>query len=115
MRPPKKRTAGVALLEAIIALAVLSIAGLSTVALVDSTLKAQFEMHAREQQLATASRVLAAATLLHGPELDQRIGSREIGEFLLSVGRPEKRLYRLAISDVHVPEEDLLVTVVHKP
>ena len=110
-----RKDAGVALLEAIIALAVLSIGGLSTVALVDGTLSAQADAQAREEQLATASRVLAAVTLLHGRELDQRIGMREVGEFLVVVSRPEKALYRLGISDVNAPDVELLVTVVYKP
>jgi Tfp pilus assembly protein PilV len=110
-----RRNAGVALLEAILALAILSIGGLSTVALVDGTLRAQFDAAAREEQLATASRVLAATTLLHARELDQRVGVRQVGEFLIGVSRPEKNLYRLAISEVHAPDVELLVTMVHRP
>jgi type II secretory pathway pseudopilin PulG len=105
----------VALLETLIALAILSVAGLSVVALVDSLIGAQAEAVQREATLTTAGRVLAAATLLWREELDQRLGSREVGEFVLAVQRPEKTLYRIAISEQAVPAVELLVTVVYRP
>ncbi|MEO8200997.1 MAG: hypothetical protein ABI679_10785 [Gemmatimonadota bacterium] len=106
---------GVALLEAIIALAILSIGGLSTLGVVTEALKAQHDARAREETITTSSRVLAAMTLLQGKELDQRLGAREVGEFVVKVSRPEKRLFRLAISETKYPEVELLVTVVYKP
>ena len=106
---------GIALLETLIALAILSVAGLSTVALVSSLLRAQAESEEREEAVTTAGRVLAAATLLRREELDQRLGSQEVGEFLLDVQRPEKALYRIALREKAFPDVDLLVTLVYRP
>jgi type II secretory pathway component PulJ len=111
----KRNRRGVALLEALIALAILGTAGLSVVAVVDATLRAQAMAVQRETTLATASRVLAAATLLTREEFDQRLGTRAVGEFVLDVQRPEKTLYRLGISEKAHPAAELLVTVVYRP
>ncbi len=113
--PRHRSRSGVALLEALIALAILSVAGLSVVALVDSLVRAQAAAMHRERTLTSAGRVLAAATLLRREELDQRLGTREVGEFVLDVQRPEKSLYRIAIGETAVPAVELLVTVVHRP
>ena len=106
---------GVALLETLIALAILSIAGLSVVVLVDSLIRAQAEAVKREETITTAGRVLAAVTLLRREELDQRLGSRELGEFVLGIQRPERSLYRIAISEEAFPAVELLATVVYRP
>jgi type II secretory pathway component PulJ len=108
-------TRGVALLEAIIALAILSIGGLSTLVLVDESLRAEREAQVREELITISSRVLSAMTLLQRGELDQRLGSHDVGELMVRVTRPEKSLYRLAIAEKKHPDVDLLVTVVFKP
>ena len=107
--------AGVALLEAMIALAILSVSGLSVVSLVNQLIRTQAEAIHREDTMNTASRVLAVTTLLKRQELDQRLGTREVGEFLVAIQRPEKALYRIAISEREAPASELLVTVVYRP
>lgn len=111
----RRSRSGVALLETLIALAILSVAGLSVVALVNALIGAQVEAAKREETLTTAGRILAAATLLRREELDQRLGTREVGEFVLDVQRPERSLYRIAISDKVGPAVELLVTVIYRP
>jgi type II secretory pathway component PulJ len=113
--PPRPFQRGVALLETLIALAILSVAGLSVVALVDSLIRTQSEATRREETLTTAGRVLGAATLLKKEELDQRLGTRETGEFFLDVQRPESSLYRIAIGESSAPTLELLVTVIYRP
>lgn len=115
MRQGRLGSKGVALLEVIIALAILSIGGLSTLGVVSEALRAQHGAAAREETVTTAGRILAAMTLLQGRELDQRLGARKVGEFEVEVSRPEKKLYRLAISEKTYPAVELLVTVVFKP
>jgi prepilin-type N-terminal cleavage/methylation domain-containing protein len=104
---------GVALLEVLIALAILSISGLATAAVVDSAVRAQGDMAKRENSVATASRVLAALTLLKANELTQRIGRHTLGEFTVHVSRPQPALYRIALGESTGPE--ILVTVVYRP
>lgn len=106
---------GVALLEVLIALAILSMGGLGTVAVVDSAIRSQADMAQRENTIRTAGRVLAALTLLKPNELTQRLGKYRLGEFVVGISRPEPALFRVALSEVQAPEHEVLVTVVYRP
>jgi type II secretory pathway component PulJ len=105
---------GAALLEAMVALAILAGAGASAVSLVSASLRAEREMADRERTLLAADRLLAAATLLTRTDLDRRLGRRDAGEFVVEVQRPRPSLYRIAVSESRAPEFELLVTVVFR-
>ncbi|HEV8381580.1 MAG TPA: hypothetical protein VGQ29_08345, partial [Gemmatimonadales bacterium] len=77
-------------------------------------LRAEREARERERILAAEERVLAALTLLNRSELDQRIGRRQIGEFIVDIQRPEPRLYRIALLQQQSPQVEDLVTVVYR-
>lgn len=106
---------GVALLEAMIALAILSSAGIATVSLVAAGLRSERGSRERELTIRIADRVLAASTLLSRSDLDQRLGERTAGDLLVRVSRPEPTLYRISVADGARPELDLIVTVVYRP
>jgi Tfp pilus assembly protein PilV len=110
-----KGRGGFALLEALLALAILGTAGLSLVALVRAGLASEQRAREQERAMATASRVLTAMTLLTRPELDQRLGMHAVGEFAVEVQRPERTLYRLALRVAATPSLETLVTVVYRP
>ncbi len=105
---------GVALLEALVALVILTTAGVSLVGLVAAGLQWEHDARDRERVLASEDRVLAAMTLLKRDDLDQRIGRHEIGEFVVAVQRPEPTLYRIAIAQPESPHVEDLVTVVYR-
>ena len=115
MRRAEVGRGGVALLEAMIALAILGTAGAASVGLVAAGLRSAAEGRERERRLFEADRVLAATTLLLRSELERRLGERRVGEFVVRVARPESSLYRLAVADASRPQTDLLVTVVYRP
>ncbi len=106
---------GFALLDVLLALALLGSAGLAVVSLLDQALRAEQVARAVEREYQAADRVLTALTLLHRAELDQRIGRRPLGEFIVDIQRPERGLYRIAVAGVSAPGRDLLVTVVARP
>lgn len=106
---------GVALLEVLVALVILATAGVGLVEMVGAGLRAERDALQRETILATEERVLSALTLLNRRELDQRIGRREIGEFIVDVQRPEPTLYRIALVQQQSPAVEDLVTVVYRP
>ncbi len=105
---------GVALLEVIAAVAILGIAGLGLVELVAAGTRSVAEARLRERELADEERLLAAHTLLARADLDRRIGSRELGPYIVSVQRPERTLYRIAIGRVTAPVVEDVVTVVYR-
>lgn len=106
---------GVALLEVLVALVILATAGVGLVEMVGAGLRAERDARQRERILAIEERVLSALTLLNRRELDQRIGRREIGEFIVDVQRPESVLYRIALLQQQSPTVEDLVTVVYRP
>jgi hypothetical protein len=105
---------GVVLLEVLVAVVVLATAGMGLVELVGAGLRAERDARLRESTLATEERLLSGLTLLNRKELDQRIGRRGIGEFIVDVQRPERTLYRIALLQAQSPQVEDLVTVVYR-
>jgi len=105
---------GIALLETLVALAILSGAGLALLDLVTAGLRAERESRERERIVAVEDRVLAALTLLTRAELDRRIGRHPLGELIADIQRPERTLYRIALAQQESPQLEDLVTVVYR-
>jgi len=105
---------GVALLEVLVALVILATAGIALVELVGYGMRGERQARLREGTLADEERLLTALTLLKRNELDQRIGQRQIGEFIVDVQRPEPTLYRIALTLQQSPHVEDLVTVVYR-
>jgi Tfp pilus assembly protein PilV len=105
---------GIALLEVLVALVILTTAGVSLVGLVGAGLRWERDARDRERVLASEDRVLTAMTLLKRDELDRRIGRHDVGEFVVDVQRPEGTLYRITIAQTASPDVDDLVTVVYR-
>lgn len=105
---------GIALLEVLVALVILTAAGVALVGLVGSGLHGEQDARTRERVLASEERVLAATTLLKRDELDQRIGRHSVGEFVVNIQRPEPTLYRIAIAETGSAQVEDLVTVVYR-
>lgn len=105
---------GVVLLEVLVAVVILATAGVGLAELVSSGLRAERDARLREATLTTEERLLSALTLLNRAELDQRIGRRQIGEFVVDVQRPERSLYRIALLQAQSLHVEDLVTVVYR-
>ncbi len=105
---------GVVLLEVLVALVIVATAGIALVETVGAGLRAERDAREREMILGEEERLLNAHTLLNRRELDQRIGRRQIGEFIVDVQRPEPALYRIAVIQVQSPHVEDLVTVVYR-
>jgi type II secretory pathway pseudopilin PulG len=105
---------GIALLEVLVALAVVSGAGLALLDLVTGGLRAEQDARERERVVAVEERVLTALTLLKRDELDRRLGRYPIGELVAGIERPERTLYRIALSQAQSPQVEDLVTVVYR-
>lgn len=106
---------GAALLEAMVALAILATAGTGLVAALGAALRNETELARYEATVLAADRVLTAMTLLTRNDLDQRLGSHRAGEFVVEVQRPRPTLYRIAVAEARAPEVETLATVVFRP
>ena len=106
---------GIALLEVLVALAILGGAGAALVGALAAGLRSEHDLREREMAVATADRVLTATVLLSRTDLDRRIGRHPVGELVVEIQRPEPVLYRIGIHDARKPELETLVTVVYRP
>lgn len=106
---------GGVLLEAMIALTLLLLAGVSVVTLLSASLRSEAQLQAREAEMAELNRLLAGMCLLGRTDLDRRLGRHAIGGFVADVQRPERTLYRIAVSRSDSPSSGGLVTVVYRP
>lgn len=105
---------GIALLEVLAAIVILTIAGLSMVSLVAQATDSARVAGDREREQADESRLLSAETLLTRADLDIRIGTRADGPYFVSVARPERTLYRIAVGREESSGVEDLVTVVFR-
>jgi type II secretory pathway component PulJ len=105
---------GAALLEVVVAVALLALAGVSWVGVLDGHMRAFAVLRDRERELADEERLLVAHALLTGENLDQRLGTRGAGPYIVWVQRPEQRLYRISIGRAAAPGVEDLVTVVRR-
>lgn len=97
---------GAVLLEVLAAVVILGVAGLALIHVAAGGLRATADARVRELEQHDAERLLTAYTLLNRSELDQRLGDRRVGRYVVNVQRPERELYRVSVAD--------LVTVVQR-
>lgn len=103
------------LFEAMVSLTILALAGGGAVTLLAAALSAEQRREWQEALIEEADRVMTATSLLTRQELDLRLGVRNVGRLLVTVSRPERALYRVAVALATAPARELLVTVVHRP
>jgi len=106
---------GVALLEILAAVTILTVAGLSLVEVASAGLRAVAIAAERERTQRDEDRLLAAYSLLARGDLDLRLGDRAAGPYIVRIARPEPTLYRVAISRQQSPAAEDLVTVLFRP
>lgn len=106
---------GAALLESLVALAILAVAGVSLIGLLVDASRGERKFELRDARSERAEQVLVTLSLEDKRGLDIRLGRRSAGEFVTDVERPEQGLYRLAVADSAAPDSPLLVTVVFRP
>ena len=109
----RKRRGGVVLLEAIVALTILAVAGGAVVALATDSARAVERATAADVQTRAASALLDAVALWPREDLDRHLGAREQGAWRMVVDRPTPTLYAVTLVDssgTHV----LLRTVLYR-
>ena len=90
---------GVVLLETLVALAILGVAGASLAALAVGATDAVRRAHRLDDDVRRASAFLDVVALWPREDLDRRLGTRPQGEWLLDVRHVAPALYTVAIAD----------------
>lgn len=105
---------GFALLEAIIALAILGGGALTTIAVLHEAGEIEALTRARETEATEIGRIMTAMSLLSRHDLDRRLGWRDVRGYAVSVTRPSTSVYRVAIARP-ASQDAALVTLVYRP
>ncbi|MBW3571954.1 MAG: hypothetical protein KY467_12695 [Gemmatimonadetes bacterium] len=103
--------AGAILLEAIVALVILSVAGTAAVTLVGQSADAVRRARAADAEMREASAFFHAVALWPREDLDRRLGERPQGRWKLIVQRPTPTLYEVVLADSAVSHEVLRTTL----
>jgi type II secretory pathway pseudopilin PulG len=116
VRARRART-GAVLLEVIVALTMLAVAGAATVALASASLRAVVRARAAESAMRRASGFLAAVALWPREDLDRHLGAHPQGPWRLRVDRVAPTLYAIALADStdHDATHPLLATSLYRP
>ncbi|HEX8361679.1 MAG TPA: hypothetical protein VF613_16300 [Longimicrobium sp.] len=91
--------AGAALLEVIVAVAILATAGTAAVAMTSESARAVERARDADRRVREASAFMDAVALWTRGDLDRRLGERPQGPWLLRIDRPANELYTAALVD----------------
>lgn len=105
---------GAVLLEAIVALVILTVAGTSAVVLVSQSADAVRRARMADAEAREASAFLHAVSLWTREDLDRRLGDRPQGEWRLIIQRPSPTLYEVVLTDSAATHE-ILRTALFRP
>jgi type II secretory pathway pseudopilin PulG len=108
------RRDGVALLEAVVALTILTVAGLAATAAVRQGAEVARRAEAADADLRRASAFLDAVALWPREDLDRHLGDRPEGPWRLRVDRPIPTLYLVGLTD-STDTRMLLHTALYRP
>lgn len=106
---------GVALLEVLVALTILGIAGTTAIALLVGYGDALARNAAEERRVADESRLLTALTLLSREDLANRLGAHRAGLYAVEIRRVSAVLYELQVGMNDDPVWSRLETMVYRP
>ena len=110
----RKRRDGVALLEAIVALTIITIAALACVAMVRQGVESARHARESEAELRHASAFMEAVALWPRADLDRHLGRRPEGPWRLTIDRPVPTLYLVVLTDSTLRRE-LVRTALYRP
>lgn len=106
--------AGIILIEALIALTILSVAGMAMLSLARATSKSVLRALASEGEINRASALLDAVTLWSREDLDRHLGTRHEGPWLMHVDRADRFIYDISLRD-STDHYELLRTMLYRP
>ena len=104
---------GVVLLECIVALAILSVAGAALLSLASAAQRASRHGVERDGRMMRADEYLSRVSLWSAEDLDRHLGARRQGSWVLDVRMPLPRLYEVRLADS--AGVALLATTLYRP
>jgi type II secretory pathway component PulJ len=105
---------GVVLLEAIVALTILTIAALASAAMVRQAVDSVRRARETERDIRQISAFMEAIALWPRADLDRHLGNRPEGSWRLQIERPVATLYIVALTD-SLSRGELVRTALYRP
>jgi type II secretory pathway pseudopilin PulG len=105
---------GVALLEAIVALTILTVACLATAGMVRQGIDSVRRAEVAEADIRKASAFMDAIALWPRADLDRHLGNHAEGVWRLQIDRPAPTLYLVALTD-SLSRRELVRTALYRP
>ncbi len=105
---------GAALLEALVALALLGTVGSAAAWSATESLRAVQHLHSRENDQRLAARFFTAVSLWPREDLDRHLGDRPQGPWRLRIDRPVRTVYTVTLSDTVSGGTVLLQTALYR-
>jgi type II secretory pathway pseudopilin PulG len=113
-RADRRARAGVVLLEALVALVLLTTAGAAAVTLVAQSAQDVQRVRGAESEMREASAFFDAVSLWSREDLDRHLGDRHQGAWVMRVDRPTPSLYIATLTDT-LSRFELLRTSLYRP
>lgn len=114
LRAMMRSNAGASLIEVIVAVTILSIAGVTVVTAVAESTAAVRRAREADLELRAAGAFMEAIALWTREDLDRRLGDRRQGNWRLIIERPFPTLYSVALTD-STGSRVLLSTSLYRP
>jgi type II secretory pathway pseudopilin PulG len=114
MTRARRRRRGASLLEVLVGLAMLAIAGASMLALLAQTIDAVRRQQRHDAEIRAASERLDAVAVWTRAQLEARVGTTPLGPWTLRVAIVTGGLYHVALADP-TTEATLLETSLYRP
>jgi Tfp pilus assembly protein PilV len=111
MRPDRRR-AGAALLEVMVAVVLLAVAGIAWIVLAGQTEKTLRDVRSREAQIRTARHAMERLTLLRAEQLQAIIGRSRFEGIEVRVVRMDDHLFSASVADT-LTKGELLRTLLY--
>jgi len=108
-----RSAAGAVLLEVVVALAILALAGVLAVSGTSQAMTSVRLAREREEAISAASRFLDRVALWPREDLDRRLGRRRQGPWILVTSRPVETLYLVSLID-SATSETLVETALYR-
>jgi len=108
------RRAGTALLEVLVALTILAVAGVAAVTLAAESAGAVRRAREADDRMRRASAFMDAVALWTRDDLDRRLGDRSQGPWRLTIDHPQPTLYVVTLADSGTGA-DVLHTALYRP
>ena len=108
-----RRRLGAVLLEALVALTILAVAGMALIAMMTQSADTANRLGESERELNEASDLLEAVALWPREELDSRLGDRAQGPWRLRISHPSRTIYAVVLVDS--TSRVLLETALYRP